>query len=189
MRAREQSQPYQIYLSLTENRTLRPMATTLLDGYYRLLKLLLTILITAMIVVVSMQVFSRFTGIIPRYLWTEEASRFCFVWVIMIGSAIAVRDNSHFNVDLLPHPTSQRIQGIYGLITHLAMIIMAFVFVRYGYEFAKFGFMQTSEISEINMLSIYASFPIAGVSWVSFLLEHLIHDLNLISNPQQGIDP
>ena len=158
----------------------------MLDQYYRLLKLLITILITVMIVVVSMQVFSRFTGIIPRYLWTEEASRFCFVWVIMIGSAIAVRDNTHFNVDLLPHAKTRRIEGIYGLITHLAMIAMAFVFVRYGYEFAKFGFMQRSEISEINMLSIYASFPIAGVSWVLFLIEHLVRDVNLISKQQEG---
>ena len=89
-----------------------------------------------------MQVFSRFTGFIPRYLWTEEASRFCFVWVIMIGSIIAVRDKTHFNVDILPHPKSKRVEGIYGLLPHSAMLVMAFVFVRYGFEFARFGAMQ-----------------------------------------------
>ncbi len=139
-----------------------------------------------MLVVVSMQVFSRFTGFIPRYLWTEEASRFCFVWVIMIGSIIAVRDNTHFNVDILPHPKSKRVEGIYGLMTHSAMLAMAFVFVRYGYEFARFGVRQTSEISQINMLSIYLAFPVAGVSWVLFLVEHLLSDVNLITNKDEG---
>ena len=141
-----------------------------------------------MLVVVSMQVFSRFTGFIPRYLWTEEASRFCFVWVIMLGSVIAVRDKTHFNVDILPHPKSKLVEGIYGLLTHSAMLAMAFVFVRYGYEFARFGFMQTSEISQINMLSIYIAFPVAGVSWILFLVEHLLCDVILITSEEQGTD-
>ncbi|MEQ1826782.1 MAG: TRAP transporter small permease [Pirellula sp.] len=161
---------------------------TLLFHYYRFLKAMITILFLALILFVFMQVFSRFTGIIPRYLWTEEASRFCFVWVIMLGSAIAVRDKSHFNVDLLPSPTTKRRGGIYGLMTHATMLVFALVFVKYGCEFAKFGFMQSSEISGINMLSIYVAFPIAGASWVLFLLEHLMVDVGLILSDPQGTD-
>ncbi len=164
------------------------MFRSFLQWYYRQLRSLIAILITTMLVVVSMQVFSRFTGFIPRYLWTEEASRFCFVWVIMIGSVIAVRDNTHFTVDILPHPKSKRVEGIYGLLTHSAMLVLAFVFMRYGYEFARFGVMQTSEISQINMLSIYLAFPVAGASWILFLVEHLLRDVSLITSEEQGID-
>ncbi|HUP81830.1 MAG TPA: TRAP transporter small permease [Pirellula sp.] len=164
------------------------MFKSILEWYDRQLRSLITILITTMLVVVSMQVFSRFTGFIPRYLWTEEASRFCFVWVIMIGSIIAVRDKTHFNVDILPHPKSKRVEGIYGLLPHSAMLVMAFVFVRYGFEFACFGAMQSSEISQINMLSIYLAFPVAGVSWILFLVEHLLRDVILISSQEQGVD-
>ena len=49
-------------------------------------------------------------------LLTEEAARFCFVWIIMIGSMIAVRDRSHFDVDLLPHPKTPRQKGLAGLV-------------------------------------------------------------------------
>ncbi len=80
----------------------------LLDGYYRLLKLLLTVLMAALIVPVTMQILSRYTGIIPRYIWTEEIARFCFVWIIMIGSMIAVRDGTHFDVDVLPRSADRR---------------------------------------------------------------------------------
>ncbi len=142
----------------------------------------------AMLLVVAMQIFSRFTGIIPRYLWTEEAARFCFVWIIMLGSVIAVRDGSHFDVDLLPHPKSQQSLGVWRFVTHLAMIALAFLFVRYGVEFALVGFSQRSELSDISMLSIYIAFPIAGVSWVAFLLEHLMHDLDMILDQQSGDD-
>jgi len=152
-----------------------------LAGYHRLLKVLLTLLMGLMIVPVSLQVLSRYTGIIPRYIWTEEVARFCFVWIIMIGSMVAVRDRSHFDVDLLPHPKTPRQQGIANLIVHGGMMLMAAVFVRYGYEFAQFGAIQTSEMSGINMLSIYIAFPVAGVTWILFLLEHIVTDLRLLA--------
>ena len=47
-----------------------------LTGYHRVLKVVLTVLMGLLIVPVSMQVLSRYTGVIPRYIWTEEAARF-----------------------------------------------------------------------------------------------------------------
>lgn len=151
-----------------------------LSGYHRLLKVVLTVLMGLMVFPVTLQVLSRYTGVIPRYIWTEEAARFCFVWIIMIGSMIAVRDRAHFDVDVLPHPKTPRQQGIAGLIVHGAMLVLAVVFVRYGYAFAEFGAIQTSEMSGINMLSIYLAFPLAGVTWVLFLLEHIVADFRLL---------
>lgn len=163
--------------------------SVLLNRYYQLLKILLTLLMGLIIVPVTLQILSRFVGIIPRFIWTEEVARFCFVWIIMIGSAIAVRDGTHFDVDLLPHPKTKRRQGISSLIVHSGMILMATVFVCYGYDFAKFGFIQTSEMSGINMLSIYISFPLAGLSWILFLSEKIMKDFKQIFHPETGGQP
>ena len=157
-----------------------------LERYSRLLKAVLTLLMALMIVPVSLQILSRHTGIIPRYIWTEEVARFCFVWIIMIGSIIAVKEGTHFNVDLLPHPRTRRWKAISNLLVHLTMITMAGVFAWYGYDFAKFGFIQTSEMSGINMLSIYISFPLAGISWALFLLQDIVEDLKALLNPEPG---
>lgn len=154
--------------------------TKFLAGYHRLLKAMLTVLMGLLIIPVSLQVLSRYTGIIPRYIWTEEAARFCFVWIIMIGSMVAVRDRSHFDVDLLPAPKTPRQKGIAGLVVHGLMMVLAVVFIRYGYDFAKFGAIQTSEMSGINMLMIYIAFPLAGVTWMLFLLENLVADFRLL---------
>jgi TRAP-type C4-dicarboxylate transport system permease small subunit len=155
--------------------------TRIFDSVHFVLKLALGILVGGLLIPVSMQVLSRYTGIIPRYIWTEEAARFCFVWIIMIGSMIAVRDRSHFDVDVLPPPQTPRAKGIAGLVVHGLMIVMAVVFVRYGYDFAKFGAIQTSEMSGINMLSIYIAFPLAGLTWILFLLENIVTDIRLLS--------
>jgi TRAP-type C4-dicarboxylate transport system permease small subunit len=157
--------------------------TQFLAGYYRLLKVLLGVLMGLLIIPVTLQILSRYTGVIPRYIWTEEAARFCFVWIIMIGSMIAVRDRAHFDVDVLPHPKTPRQQGIAGLVVHGAMMVMAVVFVRYGYDFAKFGSIQSSEMSGLNMLSIYIAFPLAGATWILFLLENIIADFRLLAKP------
>jgi hypothetical protein len=35
---------------------------------------------------------SRYTALIPAYIWTEEMARFLFIWMIMIGAMIGVRE-------------------------------------------------------------------------------------------------
>ena len=161
--------------------TITKVTRSSLDFYFSMLKVSLTLLMLLMIVPVLLQILSRYSGIFPRYIWTEEVARFCFVWIIMIGSMIAVRDESHFKVDLLPPPETDRQQGIANLIVHIAMMLMALVFAWSGCVFAEFGLIQKSEMSGINMLSIYLAFPLAGVTWAVFLLERIVVDVKLIS--------
>jgi TRAP-type transport system small permease protein len=156
--------------------------------YHQLLIGLITLLMALIIIPVSLQILSRYTGIIPRYIWTEEVARFCFVWIIMIGAIIAVRDSSHFDVDLLPSPQSKRNQGIRNLIVHISIAAMGGIFVFYGIDFAKFGFIQSSEMSGINMATIYISFPLAGFSWLLFLTEKIAADIQLIRGNLKPIE-
>jgi TRAP-type transport system small permease protein len=152
---------------------------TILHLYYRLLQILMTLLMAGLIVPVSMQILSRYTGLIPRYIWTEEIARFCFIWIIMLGAMIAVRDGSHFDVDVLPKG-SARFEGASRIVVHLAMILASLIFVVYGYTFAQFGAIQQSEISGLPMLTIYIAWPLAGVTMVLFLLEKLLEDVRIL---------
>ena len=175
-------------LSLTRKATwsLFGSMKRLIDRYYRFLQVVITLLMARMIVPVLLQIVSRYTGVIPRYIWTEEIARFCFVWIIMIGSMIAVRDSAHFDVDLLPAPDTPQQEAVGSLIVHAAMTVLALIFAWYGYDFARFGGLQKSEMSGINMLSIYVSFPLAGVTWVLFLAEMIVADIQIIADREPG---
>jgi TRAP-type transport system small permease protein len=151
----------------------------ILNGYYRLLQVLLTLLMAALIVPVAMQILSRYTGLIPRYIWTEEIARFCFIWIVMIGAMIAVRDGSHFDVDVLPK-ASAKVEAGLRIFVHLAMLLASLVFVVYGYQFAKFGSIQHSEIAGLPMLTIYIAWPLAGLTWVLFLGEKFREDMRIL---------
>ncbi len=143
-----------------------------LDAYYRLLQVLLATLMGLLIVPVTMQIFSRYIGLIPRYIWTEEIARFCFIWIILIGSMIAVRDGSHFTVDLLPPAKTKRGEAIGRLFVDLIMALVGVIFVVWGWPLVQFGLMQTSEIAELPMVTIYIAWPIAGATWLLFLGEN-----------------
>lgn len=158
----------------------------MIDRYYQLLKVIITLLMGLMIIPVLLQIASRYTGVIPHYIWTEEIARFCFVWIIMIGSMIAVRDGAHFDVDLLPAAETPQQEAIGRLIVHAAMSVLALMFAWYGYDFAKFGWLQNSERIGINMLSIYVSFPLAGVTWIVFLAEIIVADVRIIAGHKPG---
>jgi TRAP-type C4-dicarboxylate transport system permease small subunit len=149
----------------------------ILDAYYRALQILLATLMGLLIVPVSMQIFSRYIGLIPRYIWTEEIARFCFIWIILIGSMIAVRDGSHFAVDLLPPAKTKRGEAIGRLFVDFIMGLVGVIFIVWGWPLVKFGLLQTSEIAELPMVTIYIAWPIAGVTWLLFLGENAVENV------------
>ena len=158
----------------------------LLGLYERFLKLAITTLMFLLVVPVSLQILSRYTELIPRYIWTEEAARFLFIWMISVGSAIAVREQTHFNVDILPKPKTARGKALAVLIVDFALLAMAAIFVVYGWEFLKFGWTQTSELTGINMAVIFSAFLLAGLGWTLFIAERTVENLPAIFGGKNG---
>lgn len=152
----------------------------ILHGYYRLLQVAMTVLMGIMIIPVTLQIFSRYTGWIPRYIWTEEAARFCFIWIIMIGATVAIRDGTHFAVEVLPRPRTLRGQALAEMLVDFFLLIVAVAFVVYGYDYAVFGYSQTSELTGINLVWIYGIYLVAGLTWVVFLGERFLKTIPLL---------
>ena len=152
-----------------------------IDWLYRGLQWLLTFLIAILIVPVTMQIVSRFTDLIQNYIWTEEMSRFCLIWIIMIGASVAVRDGTHFDVDVLPHPQTAVGLALGRIVVHAAIFLVALIFLAFGWRFAMFGYDQSSELTGLNMIFIHVAWPFAGFTWVVFLLEKFYDDIRLIA--------
>ena len=109
------------------------------------------------------------------------------VTVVTYASVVQHEFVNYDDLKLVVHnPKLTQAPTFSNLLVHVAMILMALVFACYGYGFAKFGFIQTSEMSGINMLSIYVSFPLAGASWALFLLEKIVEDVRSFSNQERG---
>jgi TRAP-type C4-dicarboxylate transport system permease small subunit len=150
-----------------------------LNGYYRFLQVLLAVLMGLLMIPVTLQIISRYMGFIPRYIWTEEMARFCFIWVILVGSMVAVRDGTHFTVDLLPKASTKRGQASLNMFVDFWILLTAIVFIVWGWPLVKFGLLQTSEMAELPMVYIYMAWPIAGITWILFLIEKFVDNVKL----------
>ena len=141
--------------------------------YHRVLTWLLVATVAILVVPVTLQVVSRYTALIPAWIWTEELSRFLFIWMIMIGAMVGVREGTHFEVDLWPR-LAPRARAALDIVASLFVLAFALVFVGWGIAFVRFGWDQSSELAELPMPFIFLAWPIAGLTWLVFAGEILV---------------
>jgi TRAP-type C4-dicarboxylate transport system permease small subunit len=151
-----------------------------LDGYHRLLTWLMVATVAILIVPVTLQVVSRYTALIPPWIWTEELSRFLFIWMIMLGAMIAVREGTHFVVDVLPELPARPAAAL-QIVTNLFVLVFALVFVGWGIQFVRFGWDQTSELADLPMVFIFVAWPLAGATWILFLGESFLESWRVLA--------
>jgi TRAP-type C4-dicarboxylate transport system permease small subunit len=149
------------------------------DAYAKALSWLLVATIAVLVVPVSLQIFSRYTALIPSYIWTEELARFMFVWAIMLGAMLGIKEGTHFTVDLWPR-LPVRGAALLDIVGNLCVLVFAFVFVWYGIEFTEFAWGRISELAELPLWLIHVAWPIAGITWVLFGGERMLKDLRLL---------
>ena len=161
-----------------------------IDGYYRLLSVLLGASVAILIVPVTLQMISRLTGLIPAWIWTEEMARFFFIWMVMLGAMIGVRDGSHFDVDVWPE-LKPRANAALRIVSMVFVLVFALVFVWYGTKFVQFGWNQSSELADLPMAWLFVAWPLTGVTWLLFGFERFRADLRTFidgTSPESAAD-
>jgi TRAP-type C4-dicarboxylate transport system permease small subunit len=122
-----------------------------------------------MVIAVFLQVIFRY--IINNPLaWSEELSRYVFVWVSMIGASIGMKKKAHYGLDALYRifPEKQRRAlevSVYSLIS-----IFLLVLVYYGILWSKEIYMQKAPGLEISMAIPYAAIPVGGLLMLMHIL-------------------
>ena len=92
---------------------------------------------------------------------------------------IAMRDGTHFAVDLLPPPKTNRGKALTNLFVDFIILLVALIFIIWGWPLVKFGLLQESEMAELPMVFIYMAWPLAGLTWLLFLGERLMDNIEL----------
>jgi TRAP-type C4-dicarboxylate transport system permease small subunit len=152
-------------------------------GYATLLRWLLAIAVGILIFPVSLQIFSRYTELIPSYIWTEEMARFLFVWMIMIGAMVGIRESTHFDVDVWPK-LGPRGRALLKIISSVFVLAFALVFIWWGWQFTRFAWNRFSELAELPLWLIHMAWPLAGLTWVLFQGEHLINAVKVLTDDE-----
>ena len=147
--------------------------------YHQLLTWLMVGTVAVLIVPVTLQIIARYTALIPSWIWTEEASRFLFIWMVMLGAMIGVREHSHFEVDVWPD-LAPRPTALLRIVSHVFVLIFALVFIWAGWQFTQFAWNRVSELAELPLWLIHMAWPIAGITWVLFLGESFVDNIRIL---------
>lgn len=148
-------------------------------AYAKMLEVLLVATIGLIIIPVTLQIISRFTNLIPSYIWTEEMARFLFIWSIMIGATIGVREAAHFEVDVWPQMMG-RPEAAVRILARVGVLALAIVFLWTGIEFTRFAWNRTSELADLPLWLIHIAWPFAGLTWAVFLGEQFWREFRVL---------
>ena len=115
----------------------------------------------AITVIVIMQVFFRYVLQNPLR-WTEEAARYLLIWLVMLGSGVAMRNHSHLQVDILtaslPEGPSKVLETIVTILTFVFLGIVAV----FGAQLTVNNMRQLSPALKLPMGIVYAALPVGG---------------------------
>lgn len=85
---------------------------------------LMILLLSAIVLLVLLQIFQRYFALFPTP-WTEEMSRFLFVYLTFLGSALLLKEKGHITVDVVVELLPRRLQlGIYALVQLLLLLFL-----------------------------------------------------------------
>ena len=130
---------------------------------------LIVLFATALVFVTFFQVLNRFLLHLP-IAWTEEAARYLSVWVILLGAARAVRENTHIQVDIVLSRLPVTPRQIIIIVTNLLTAGLLVVLVWKGWEILEIVARRRSPALRISMFYIYLAGPVAAALMLYYLL-------------------
>lgn len=88
---------------------------------------------------------------------SEELSRFLFVWIVFIGSIIAMKEDSHIYVDFIRRKFPRPVQFVLELLVNLAMLYCCYFLFMGSFELTLYNMVDKSPVAGIPMGYVYAS--------------------------------
>jgi TRAP-type C4-dicarboxylate transport system permease small subunit len=141
--------------------------------FYRLLSRAVEGLIilgaTTIVTIVTTEVVLRYV-FSQSLIFTEELSRYLMVWIVFLGSALAIRDGSHININFLTKRFNQRNQNWLRLSAHvLTLVFLVFVTIE-GIKILPQQLYQMCITINISLFYFYLAIPVGSILMILFLL-------------------
>ncbi|MDQ0175911.1 TRAP transporter small permease [Bacillus chungangensis] len=146
-----------------------------------ILAFLTVISLASVIIVVTIQIMSRYLPYTA--IWTEELTRYLFIYAICFGAPLALLRGEFINVDLIISKISTSFRRYYEIVIYIAIIVLNVVMVMEGYEFILIGSSQTSATMPFQMSVIHAAILIMSVFLVFYSIVKIVQ---LFLNKQEA---
>ena len=131
------------------------LLNTLVDGF-------VILLITSMVVVVFAQVFFRY-AVMSSPPWTEEFSRFNFIWLTFMGAVAVFRRKAHLVIDTLVGVLPRRIAQSLNLPIQLLISVALLLLIYQGTILCRSGWFTRASTMNLPLTFIYLAIPLSAM--------------------------
>ena len=127
----------------------------------RLLEIIMVVMMIGMLILVGLNVFLRI-GFNSGVDFAEEVPRFMFIWLTFCGAVVAMRQNTHINVNMFVHMVGKPVQKLFYAITQVLVLICG-IYITYGTVMLHTVIAENaSPVLQISTLWVYGVTYIAG---------------------------
>jgi len=135
--------------------TFRPWLVVRRIGEIAIMLLFAGMILSAMLQVVARYVFNS------PFTWSEELSRYLFIWLSFLGAWYAWIRREHLGIDALPYMLSPRLARILMRIIEATVLVFALASMIYGQRILQVSMRQPSAVLRVPMFWIYLSYYVA----------------------------
>lgn len=126
-------------------------------------------LVITVAVVVLLQVLMRYLFAYPNP-WSEEVSRFCFVWLSLLGASLAVEHRAHFGFDQVTRKLDPRMKRVVETGAELVVLTFAVLLIGTGVALMDLTMGERSPALNLPVALVYAAAPVSGALMVVHML-------------------
>ena len=159
-----------------------------LDVLEKVEKAILAVTVGIMVIIIAYQVIMRYI-FAHANSWSEELARYIFIWLIwmgtsisnvMIGAAIAIRRNSHLQIDILINLMKPKVRTILTIIATLAGMVFMVFLLSYSITLVQTGARTMSAGLGIPMSIPYSCMPVGIVLMLLTSIEVLFKNISAL---------
>ncbi|MYE15741.1 MAG: TRAP transporter small permease [Gemmatimonadetes bacterium] len=115
--------------------------------------------------VVLLQVLMRYLFAQPNP-WSEEVSRFCFIWLSLLGASLAVEHRAHFGFDQVTKKLAPRAKRVVEAGARVAVLVFSLLLIGTGIALIDLTAGERSPALNLPVALVYAAAPVSGVLMV-----------------------
>jgi TRAP-type C4-dicarboxylate transport system permease small subunit len=142
----------------------------------QLLDSICVVLLAAVMIVVTFQVLNRFLLGIP-VAWTEEAARYFFVWLSLLGAVRGVRDNAHLQVDLMVRMLPPGFQKVLNILAGLTVAVLLWAVIESALILLPMTWTRRIATIDMPIFYLYVSIPLSGALMFLFTIRNMIQEM------------
>ena len=146
--------------------------TKLIDGYCRLLNVLMAVALAVMVALVFGNVVLRY-GFNSGIAVSEEVSRWLFLWLTFMGAVVALKEHGHLGTDMLVARLPRAGKKFCLVVAQLVMLYLTWLLLKGSWKQSVINLDVQAPVTGASVAIFYATGVFFGASGIVILLRDL----------------